>query len=227
MRAMILAAGRGERMRPLTDTTPKPLLMAGGKPLIAWHLDALVRAGIRDIVVNHAHLGHLIEAALGDGKRFGASIRYSAEDQALETAGGIAHALPQLGAEPFAVINGDIACDFDFARLPARAGAMTELGLLAHLVLVPNPPHHPQGDFALCDGRVAEQGEALLTFSGIGLYAPRLFAGIARGSKAKLAPLLRAAMRDGTVSGELHAGRWMDVGTPGRLAELDRILSAL
>ena len=158
MRAMILAAGRGERMRPLTDATPKPLLMAGGKPLIAWHLEALVRAGIRDIVVNHAHLGHLIETALGDGKRFGAAIRYSAEGQALETAGGIAHALPLLGAEPFAVINADIACDFDYARLPALADTMTGRGLLAHLVLVPNPPHHPQGDFALCDGRVAEQG---------------------------------------------------------------------
>ena len=227
MRAMILAAGRGERMRPLTDTTPKPLLMAGGKPLIAWHLDALVQAGIRDIVVNHAHLGHLIETALGDGKRFGAAIRYSAEGQALETAGGIAHALPLLGTEPFAVINADIACDFDYARLPALADTMAKRGLLAHLVLVPNPPHHPQGDFALCDGRVAEQGDALLTFSGIGLYAPRLFAGIASGSKAMLAPLLRAAMRDGAVSGELHAGRWIDVGTPGRLAELDRILSAL
>ena len=227
MRAMILAAGRGERMRPLTDATPKPLLMAGGKPLIAWHLEALVRAGIRDIVVNHAHLGHLIETALGDGKRFGAAIRYSAEGQALETAGGIAHALPLLGTEPFAVINADIACDFDYARLPALADTMTGRGLLAHLVLVPNPPHHPQGDFALCDGRVAEQGDALLTFSGIGLYAPRLFAGIASRSKAMLTPLLRAAMRDGAVSGELHAGRWIDVGTPGRLAELDRILSAL
>ena len=143
VKAMILAAGRGERMRPLTDETPKPLLCAGGKPLIVWHIEALVRAGIRDIVINHAHLGGMIEAALGDGVRFGATIRYSAEGEALETAGGIAHALPLLGSKPFAVINGDIACDFDFARLPALARAMPDRHLLAHLVLVPNPPHHP------------------------------------------------------------------------------------
>lgn len=227
MRAMILAAGRGERMRPLTDETPKPLLVAGGKPLIAWHIEALVRAGIRDIVINHAHLGRMIETALGDGARFGASIRYSPEGEALETAGGIANALPLLGDEPFAVINGDIACDFDYARLPRAARALREQDALAHLVLVPNPPHHPQGDFALCDGKVAERGSPMFTFSGIGLYAPMLFAGIVRGAKAQLAPLLRAAMRDGAVSGELHAGRWMDVGTPERLAELDRLLTAL
>ena len=214
-------------MRPLTDLTPKPLLPAGGKPLIVWHLERLARAGLHQVVINHAHLGAQIEAALGDGARFGAAIRYSAEGEALETAGGIAHALPLLGDRPFAVINGDIACDFDYARLPALAGAMTGRRLLAHLLLVPNPPHHPQGDFALRDGRVAERGEALLTFSGIGLYAPSLFARIAPGSKAQLAPLLRAAMREGAVGGELHAGRWMDVGTPGRLAELDRILSGL
>lgn len=224
---MILAAGRGERMRPLTDETPKPLLCAGGKPLIVWHIEALVRAGIRDIVINHAHLGHLLEAALGDGGRFGARIAWSPEGEALETAGGIANALPLLGDEPFAVINGDIACDFDCARLPGAARALREQGALAHLVLVPNPPHHPQGDFALRDGRVAERGEPMLTFSGIGVYAPALFAGIARGARAQLAPLLRAAMPDGKVSGELHAGRWMDVGTPERLAELDRLLAAL
>ena len=227
VKVMILAAGRGERMRPLSDETPKPLLCAGGKPLIAWHIEALVRAGIRDIVINHAHLGGMIEAALGDGVRFGATIRYSAEGEALETAGGIAHALPLLGSKPFAVINGDIACDFDFARLPALARAMPDRHLLAHLVLVPNPPHHPQGDFALRDGRVCDTGEAKLTFSGIGLYDPVLFAGITCGAKAKLAPLLRAAMDEGAVSGELHAGRWMDVGTPERLSELDSQLSAL
>ena len=227
MKAMILAAGRGERMRPLTDATPKPLLIAGGKPLIVWHIEALVRAGIREIVINHAHLGHMIEAALGDGARFGATIRYSPEGEALETAGGIANALPLLGAVPFAVINGDIACDFDYARLPAIARAMPDRHLQVHLVLVPNPPHHPRGDFALRDGRVFAEGEPKLTFSGIGLYDPLLFAGIARGAKAKLAPLLRMAMGDGAVSGELHGGRWMDIGTPERLTELDRLLSAL
>jgi len=224
MRAMILAAGRGDRMRPLTDEMPKPLLVAGGKPLIVWHIEALVRAGIRDLVINHAHLGHLLEAALGDGARFGARITWSPEEVALETAGGIAHALPLLGDEPFAVINGDIACDFDFARLPRAAGALREAGALAHLVLVPNPPHHPQGDFALREGRVIEQAEPMLTFSGIGVYAPALFSGIAAGAKAKLAPLLRAAMANGRVHGELHAGRWMDIGTPERLIELDRLL---
>lgn len=227
MRAMILAAGRGERMRPLTDDLPKPLLVAGGKPLIAWHIEALVRAGIHGIVINHAHLGHRLEAALGDGARFGAHIAWSPEGMALETAGGIANALPLLGDEPFVVINGDIACDFDFARLLRAADALRETGALAHLVLVPNPPHHPQGDFALHEGKVIEQDAQMLTFSGIGLYAPALFAGIPRGAKAKLAPLLRAAMGDGKVNGELHAGRWMDVGTPERLAELDRFLSAL
>ncbi len=223
---MILAAGRGERMRPLTDETPKPLLMAGGKPLIAWHIEALVKAGICDIVINHAHLGHRLEAALGDGARFGARITWSPEGEALETAGGIAHALPLLGDAPFTVINGDIACDFDYARLTRATSALREQDV-AHLVLVPNPPHHPQGDFALRDGRVAVQGEPMLTFSGIGLYAPALFAGIARGAKAMLAPLLRTAMNAGRVSGEEHAGRWMDIGTPERLAELDRFLSAL
>jgi MurNAc alpha-1-phosphate uridylyltransferase len=227
MKAMILAAGRGERMRPLTDETPKPLLMAGGKPLIVWHIEALVRAGIRDIVINHAHLGRRLEAALGDGSRFGARIAWSPEGEALETAGGIAHALPLLGNEPFIVINGDIACDYDLTCLTPLAGALRTHGLRAHLVLVPNPPHHPGGDFALRDGKVCAEGEPKFTFSGIGVYDPTLFAGIARGAKAPLAPLLRAAMKVSAVGGELHAGRWMDVGTPERLAELDRLLAGL
>ncbi len=227
MRAMILAAGRGERMRPLTDATPKPLLLAGGKPLIVWHIEALVRAGIRDLVVNHAHLGRMIEAALGDGARFGARIAWSPEAEALETAGGIANALPLLGDGPFLVVNGDIACDCDFAPLAARAQTLRASGLLAHLLLVPNPPHHPQGDFVLREGRVVSGNEGRLTFSGIGLYEPALFAGIARGARARLAPLLRAAMDEGRVGGELHGGRWLDVGTPERLAQLDRELSAL
>jgi len=227
MKAMILAAGRGERMRPLTDATPKPLLEAGGQPLIVRHIEALVRAGLRDIVINHAHLGRRIEAALGDGERFGARIRYSPEGEALETAGGIAHALPLLGDAPFAVINGDIACDYDYARLAPLAGDLRARGLLAHLVLVPNPPHHERGDFALQGGRVTAEGARKFTFSGIGLYDPALFAGIARGAKAKLAPLLRVAMDAGMVGGERHDGLWMDIGTPGRLAKLDRLLSAL
>lgn len=227
MKAMILAAGRGERMRPLTDATPKPLLEAGGQPLIVRHIEALVRAGIRDIVINHAHLGHLIEAALGDGQRFGARIRYSPEGEALETAGGIVHALPLLGDAPFAVINGDIACDYDYARLAPLAGDLRARGLLAHLVLVPNPPHHTRGDFALKGDRVVAEGGEQFTFSGIGLYDPALFAGIARGAKAKLAPLLLAAMGAGKVGGERHDGLWMDIGTPERLAELDRRLAAL
>ena len=226
MKAMILAAGRGERMRPLTDETPKPLLRAGGKPLIVWQVEALVRAAMRDLVINHAHLGHLIEAVLGDGARLGARIRYSPEAQALETAGGIANALPLLGDAPFAVVNGDIACDYDFARLAPIAAAMEARGLLAHLVLVPNPPHHPQGDFGLREGSVIEHDGPRLTFSGIGLYQPQLFGGIARGAKAQLAPLLREAMRSGKVSGEAHRGLWVDVGTPERLAELDRFLCA-
>ncbi|MBM3391566.1 MAG: nucleotidyltransferase family protein [Betaproteobacteria bacterium] len=224
---MILAAGRGERMRPLTDATPKPLLEAGGQPLIVRHIEALVRAGLRDIVINHAHLGRRIEAALGDGERFGARIRYSPEGEALETAGGIAHALPLLGDAPFAVINGDIACDYDYARLAPLAGDLRARGLLAHLVLVPNPPHHERGDFALQGGRVTAEGARKFTFSGIGLYDPALFAGIARGAKAKLAPLLRVAMDAGRVGGERHNGLWLDIGTPERLAELDRRLAAL
>ena len=218
---MILAAGRGERMRPLTDHTPKPLLTVGGKPLIVWHIERLQRAGFDDIVINHAHLGQQIEAALGDGERFGVSIRYSAEKEALETAGGIAQALPLLGDAPFLVINGDVFCTWDFSR--ARAYGKT----LAHLVLVPNPPHHPEGDFVLAGANVAEgrqDGMPRHTFSGIGVYQPALFAGLARGMPAKLAPLLRSAMQAGQVTGELFSGHWEDVGTPQRLRAIDEAL---
>jgi len=225
MKAMILAAGRGERMRPLTDALPKPLLAAGGKPLIVRHIEALVRAGIRDIVINHSHLGHLIERALGDGAKHGARIAYCAEAEALETAGGIANALPLLGESPFAVVNGDIACDYDFVRLASAAAAMERAGRLAHLVMVPNPPHHAEGDFFLDDGVLVATGGTRLTFSGIGLYRAELFAGTAPGTRARLAPLLLRAIRGGRVSAEIHRGRWMDVGTPERLAELDRLLS--
>jgi MurNAc alpha-1-phosphate uridylyltransferase len=227
---MILAAGRGERMRPLTDHTPKPLLQAGGKPLIVWHIERLVRSGITELVINHAHLGAQIEQALGDGSRFGATISYSDEGTALETAGGIAYALPLLGDEPFAVVNGDIYCDYDFSYLPARVTALANSADMAHLVLVNNPEHNLKGDFLLHDDRVI--GSALspqhsaLTFSGIGLYKPQLFSHIPRGSKAPLAPLLREQIALGKVGGEHHRGIWLDVGTPQRLDELDKQLRA-
>jgi len=217
MKAMILAAGRGERMRPLTDHTPKPLLQAGGRPLIDYHILALAAAGFCDVVINHAHLGTQIEQAVGDGGRFGVNIHYSAEGEALETGGGIHKALPLLGPGPFVVVNGDIWTDYDFSQLPAEPAG------LAHLVLVDNPPHHPRGDFALVGQRVETEGERLLTFSGIGIYRPELFAGCVPG-KFPLAPLLRKAMAEGQVSGEHYRGRWLDIGTPQRLAELDRQL---
>lgn len=213
---MILAAGRGERMRPLTDHTPKPLLPVAGKPLIVWHLERFARAGFRDIVINHAHLGDQIEALLGDGAAWGLRIQYSAEPQgALETAGGITNALPLLGSEPFLVVNGDIFCDWDFTRASAIDIDM------AHLVLINNPHHHPNGDFTLAEGKVGVGETAKLTFSGIGIYHPELFAGIERGQPAKLAPLLRSAIDAGQITGEHHSGRWVDVGTPERLAALD------
>ena len=226
MHAMILAAGRGERMRPLTDRCPKPLLPVGDAPLIVHHLRALAAAGIVDIVINHAHLGHMIESALGDGHGFGVRIAYSPEAQALETAGGIRQALPLLGDAPFVVINGDVFCDFDFATLRAHAESLSDGGDLAHLLLTDNPPQHPQGDFGLRDSRVQAQARTRLTFTGIGLYHPALFRALAVGERAALAPLLRAAMDSGRVSGELFRGLWHDVGTPQRLAELDRQLRA-
>ena len=218
MKAMILAAGRGERMRPLTDETPKPLLEAGGKPLVVRVIEALARAGYTDLVMNVSHLGERIERALGDGGRWGVAIRYSHEAEALETAGGIATALPLLGREPFAVVNGDLHTDFDFAKLAPPRDA------LAHLVLVDNPPHHPGGDFALHEGRVANEGASRLTFSGIGVYDPALFAHIAAGTKYQLARVLRPQIEAGRVTGEHFRGRWMDIGTPERLAALDRSL---
>ncbi|MFV0665603.1 N-acetylmuramate alpha-1-phosphate uridylyltransferase MurU [Denitromonas sp.] len=215
---MILAAGRGERMRPLTDTCPKPLLAAGGVPLIVHHLRRLAAAGIDEVVINHAHLGQMIEAALGDGSGFGLRIRYSPEATALETAGGIRQALPLLGEAPFLVINGDIFCDVDLAALTTRTLAP---GDLAHLVLVPNPPHHPAGDFHLHDGRAQLADDERLTFSGIGLYHPDMFTSLPAGQSAPLGPLLRRAMAAGCVSAERFDGLWMDIGTPERLAALD------
>lgn len=243
MRALILAAGRGERMRPLTDATPKPLLVVGGRRLIEWHLDALARAGFREVVVNVAHLAAQFEPALGDGSRHGVSIRYSREgDEPLETGGGMLHALPLLGPGPFLAVNGDTWCDIDFAALRREPRGV------AHLVMVDNPPHHPRGDFRLGDDGLlssetvpaashvgAADATRNLTFSGIGVYRHELFErwreviGDVPGAREApprfaLAPLLRDAMRRGAVSGEHHRGAWQDVGTPHRLAELDAAL---
>ncbi|NWL75885.1 mannose-1-phosphate guanylyltransferase [Pseudomonas taiwanensis] len=219
MKAMILAAGKGERMRPLTLHTPKPLVRAAGTPLIEFHLQALVKAGFNELVINHAWLGQQIEDHLGDGARFGLSIRYSAEGEPLETGGGIFQALPLLGDEPFLIVNGDVWTDFEFSHL------RRPLDGLAHLVLVDNPTHHPHGDFVLENGRVrdAVAGEPSLTYSGIAVLHPRLFEGCQAGA-FKLAPLLRQAMAAGRVTGERFAGRWVDVGTHERLAEVERLL---
>ena len=212
---MILAAGRGERMRPLTDVTPKPLLRVGGTTLIEHHLLRLARAGLHDVVVNTGHLGEQIEATLGDGARYGVRIEYSRErDAILDTGGGIFNALPLLGEAPFLVVNGDIYTDYPYAGLTAAPAG------LAHLILVPNPPQHARGDFVLQQGRVSSEGEERFTFSGIGVYRPQLFASC-RAGVFPLAPLLRRAMADGEVSGERYGGEWWDVGTPERLAALD------
>jgi MurNAc alpha-1-phosphate uridylyltransferase len=219
MKAMILAAGRGLRMAPLTDNRPKPLLEAGGQPLITWHLEKLAAAHIREVVVNVAHLGSMIEESLGDGNRFGVSIQYSRETEALETAGGIAWALSKLGDEPFLVINADVYSDLDYTKLRNQDMASA---VQAHLVLVPNPSHHPSGDFRLSDGLVTNGENELWTYSGLGIYRPELFGTIVPGAKCPLAPLLRQAADDGRVSGQLHSGFWMDVGNPQRLQELDR-----
>jgi MurNAc alpha-1-phosphate uridylyltransferase len=222
MKAMILAAGRGERMRPLSDRLPKPLLEAGGKALVVWLIERLRGGGFRDLVLNHAHLGAMIESALGDGAALGVAIRYSREATALGTAGGIAQALPLLGGGPFVAANGDVFCDFPFDRLRDRPlGAA-----LAHLVLIDNPPHHPTGDFTLSGAQIGNAAADRLTFAGIGLYAPALFSRVRRGERAELAPLLREAAEAGRVTGERFTGRWVDVGTPERLAALDRALRA-
>ncbi|MGQ7960770.1 N-acetylmuramate alpha-1-phosphate uridylyltransferase MurU [Pseudomonas sp. SP16.1] len=220
MKAMILAAGKGERLRPLTLHTPKPLVRAAGVPLIEYHLRALAGAGFDELVINHAWLGQQIEDHLGDGARFGLRIAYSAEGEPLETGGGIFKALPLLGDEPFLVVNGDIFTDYPFAEL------RRPLVGLAHLVLVDNPPHHAAGDFRLADGRVSDlDGVApSLTYSGLAVLSPALFAGCQPGA-FKLAPLLRRAMGQGRVSGERYAGRWVDVGTHERLAEVERLLA--
>lgn len=218
MRAMILAAGRGERMRPLTDSTPKPLLKVGGKMLIEYHLEKLKAAGVNDVVINHAWLGEKIEQALADGSSYGLNITYSAEGEALETAGGIIRALPLLGSDPFIVINGDIFCELDFSTLTKPIQG------LAHLVLVDNPEHNPDGDFVLSEsGEVSQQGGSKLTFSGMGIYHPDLFKNKVNGKQA-LAPVLREAMDAHAVTGSYYPGMWHDIGTPERLTELDLYL---
>lgn len=231
---MIFAAGRGDRMRPLTDACPKPLLPVGGKPLIVWQIEALARAGMTDIVINHAWLGAQLEAALGDGTAFGVRIHWSAEGTALETAGGIAQALPLLAAEGgddiFLAVSGDIFCDFDYRRLLPRAEALRRAAAPhMHLVMVPNPPFHPRGDFVLDDdGRLALPTETVhgqaLTFGNIGLYDTRLFRDIEPGRKVAMTPYYRAAIADGHASGERFDGRWENVGTPDQLAALDQAL---
>jgi MurNAc alpha-1-phosphate uridylyltransferase len=213
-RAMVLAAGRGERMRPLTDKVPKPLLTVGGKPLIVYHLEKLSRLGVKQVVINLAWLGGQIRAALGDGARWGLQIHYSDEgEQALETGGGIFQALPLLGAQPFLVVNADVFTEFDFGAIRIVPEA------LAQLVLVANPMHHPRGDFALINGRIQEQGGARWTYSGIGLYRPELFAGCSAG-KFPLLPLLRRAIGGGRLHGQVFEGAWSDVGSVERLAAL-------
>jgi len=205
-------------MRPLTDSVPKPLLRIGGQTLIERHVHALARAGIHELVINHAWLGEQLEKALGDGDAYGVSIRYSPEtDGSLETGGGIMNALPLLGAAPFLVVNGDIWTDFPFDSLPAQIDG------LAHLVMVSNPEHHPEGDFSLSEGRLSQQGPAMLTFGGIGVYRPELFAGC-RPGVFPLAPVLRQAMDAGQVTGTHFTGNWFDIGTPERLDAVNRVI---
>jgi MurNAc alpha-1-phosphate uridylyltransferase len=223
MRAMILAAGRGERMRPLTDHTPKPLLKVAGKALIVLHLENLAKAGFKEVIINHAHLGNQIEAALGDGSQWGLKITYSPEQKALETAGGIAnalHFLTQNGSEnePFIVVNGDVFTDIDFAKIKLAPN------MLAHLVLVENPPQHPNGDFAIEAGMLINQGAPMHTFSGVGIYHPYLFSSIKAGDNAKLAPLLRQAIAERKATAQYYQGVWHDIGTPERLQALNKLM---
>jgi len=230
MKAMILAAGRGERMRPLTDTCPKPLLPVRGRPLIVWHIQNLVRAGITDIVINHAHLGHMIEEALGDGSRFGANIQYSREAQALETAGGIANALHLLGDEPFLALSGDIYCPhFDFSEALEVLKDKDHRGDpypadvrdIAWIWLTPNPWHNPEGDFALNLYTVASEGSPKWNFANIGVYRPEMFAGITPGQKAGLGKLLFEFADQGRIGGEIYQDEWVNVGTVKQLEELN------
>ena len=225
-RALILAAGRGERLRPLTDTIPKPLLQVGGKPLIEWQVERLVAGGFRELVVNHSYLGAMIESALGDGARFGAAIRYSHEPQALETAGGVVQALPLLGEQPFAVVSADIHTDFDYAALLPRIAAIAQdpTANAAHFVLVDNPEFHPAGDMGLSQGRVRREGPRL-TYANISVFHPGPFRELPAGTPAKLFPWAYRLVEAGRVTGERYAGSWDNIGTPDQLAALDRRLA--
>jgi len=218
MKAMILAAGRGERLRPLTDKLPKPLIEVRGKPLIVWHLERLAAAGFRDIVINISHLGQLIVDALGCGARWGVAISWSREAQPLETAGGLAYARSLLGDGAFLLVNADVYCEYPFGLLGKAALG----GSLAHIVMVPNPPFRPQGDFSLVRGKAGNLSSPRYTYAGLGLFDPRMVEGVASGGKAPLAPLLRDAAESGRLGGELFTGLWNDVGSPERLAELNR-----
>jgi len=219
MKAMILAAGRGERLRPLTDELPKPLIKVAGKSLIEYHIENLAKAGIKDIIINTAWLAEKIHQQLGDGTKYGVNITYSDEGTALETAGGIINALPLLGEEPFLVVNGDIWCDFDFSTLPALS-ANTQ----AHLLLVNNPEHNPEGDFALHNKLIKNTGDTMYTFSGIGIYRPAFFSTQKKGI-SPLAPIIREKCEKDLVSGQHHSGRWTDVGTLQRLQQLETTLA--
>jgi MurNAc alpha-1-phosphate uridylyltransferase len=221
MRAMLLAAGRGERMRPITDSTPKPLVRVGDRPLIAWHLAALARAGIREVVINLSWLGHQVRTTLGDGRDYGVSITYSDEGPVpLETGGGIFRAVPLLGPGPFLVVNADIWTDIDFAAVALEEHAH------ARLLLIPNPPHHPRGDFGLEGDLVVTRDTDRYTYSGVGMYRPEFFAGCTPG-RFPLLPLLNRAIAAGLVRGQVHRGEWCDVGTVERLASLDARVRAL
>ena len=222
MKAMVLAAGRGERLPPLTERLPKPMVEAGGRPLIDWHLQRLAAAGLRDAVINVSHLAEQIVAHVGDGARYGMRVAWSRETEPLETAGGIANARALLGEAPFLLVNSDIYCEVDFSplkSLPLR-------GNLAHIVLVPNPPHHPEGDFTLESGMVGNGAAPRYTYAGVAVMSPSIVAGVRAGEKAPLGPLLRKAAGDGKLSGELFRGLWTDVGTAERLAELRTLLAA-
>jgi MurNAc alpha-1-phosphate uridylyltransferase len=226
--AMILAAGRGERMRPLSDRTPKPLLAAGGKPLIVWQIEALARAGYRQLVINVSHLAPQLTAALRDGSHLGVRIAWSPEPEPLETAGGIATAMPFIPEGPVLVVSGDIWTGFDYASLDARAARMSRFAAAprVHLVMVPNPPFHPGGDFALEGGRICRDGPSRLTFANIGLYDSALFRELPRGVRLKLLPLFLDWIARGLVSGERFDGPWANVGTPSELAALDGRLTS-
>ena len=226
LRALILAAGRGERLRPLTDSLPKPLLRAGGRALIEWQVERIARAGFTELVVNHAHLGGLIEDCLGDGRRLGARIRYSPESPALETAGGIAKALALLGDDPFIVVSSDIYTEFDYASLARRVETIARepARSIAHFVLVDNPPWHAQGDMGLAQGRVTREGPRL-TYGNIAVFHPAIFRELAPGTSLRLFPWAYRYVDEGRVTGELYRGEWDNVGTPEQLAALDRRLA--